>query len=219
MWVKALIWGLLCSTSLLAPATSTTIFFDAEGPEEGVTEVGVQSFSYAGTTWFQGAVAEIVTAPGPEFVASGNAAYQIFSTDLGAFLTFDEPVDSARFFYVHDGVQVLHGHAEVRDADGGKLAFIESRVATVFGAPANLIVFNPPNPIPQIDFQGGIVDNFTFTTLTEPAPVPTVSEWGAPTMMLLVLTAGTVLIVGPTRHVRQITHDRCASPTDGLAVD
>ena len=192
MRLEAAHWALLASSLLFTSTHGTTIFFDGEGPEEGITGPGVESFSFMGSTWNPGAGSSIVEVADSAWNASGEFAYQIFSTDLGAFVTFDKPVGSVEFFYVHSDLGF--GHAIIYDTRMNLLGIFESNPPTFFGDPDNFIIFDPPEPIGSINLISGIVDNFTFTTLQDPMSVPTASEWGVVLMSLLLLTFGTIVL-------------------------
>ena len=185
MPTKGLVWGLFICASFLDPARGTTIFFDGEGPEEGITGDGVESFSFMGSTWDPGGGASIVAVADPAMNASGAFAYQIISTDIGAFVMFDDPIDSIDFFYV-DGI-LAPGHAIVYDAEMNVIAMFESQPATFHGDPANFIFFDPPEPIGGINFISGTVDNFTFTPMPGLVSIPTASAWGVVIMTLVII--------------------------------
>ncbi len=200
-------WALLASSLLLTSTRGTTILFDGEGPEEGITGLGVEPFSFMGSNWDPGAGAAIVEAADPAWNASGEFAYQIFSSDVGAFVTFDEPVHSIDFFYVHSDLGA--GHAIVYDTEFNLLGSFESHPPTFFGDPVNFISFSSPMPIGSINLISGIVDNFTFTTLQGGLPVPTASEWGVISMSLVLLACGTVSL---SRRIPRSEHDASGMP-------
>ena len=71
----------------------------------------------------------------PGLAASGGIAYHVFSGDIGAFMSFDTPVDFVEFFYTHNDL-IQSGHAIIMAADGTLLATLPSKEATSPGDPA-----------------------------------------------------------------------------------
>lgn len=136
---------------------TVTIFFDNEGPEKGITFNGQTGFSYEGSTWAGGFVATFGVF---EFYASGLQSYHF---DMPGQVQFDEPIDSVDFFYV-DGGPFPPGTATAFDAADNEIGSVDSNIATVFADPANFESMDPAAPIARIEFSGGVVDNFTFTT-------------------------------------------------------
>ena len=95
--------GLIAIASNVAVAqTTTTVLFDNTGRETGITQPGTTDFSWLGSNWTGGVV---TTEFDPTLYASGAFAYEISAT--GGEVTFDDPVDSVEFFYVHSGTSFL----------------------------------------------------------------------------------------------------------------
>jgi len=99
------------------------------------------------------------------FYASGRFSYH---AETGAQVVFDEGVDSAAFFYVHEAPDFPQGTATAFNEEGVELMSVASHEATRFGDPENFVELNPADPIARIEFTGGIIDNFSFTTLAAP---------------------------------------------------
>ena len=144
--------------------TTVTIFFDGEGEEMGITDPGTTDFSFMGSNWTGGIVDSQGILP---LYASGFFSYHI---DLaGGEVTFDEPIDSVEFFFVH-GFDFPSGTATAFDADDNPIGEVDSNEATFFADPANFVTLDPDAGIVRIEFTGGIIDNFTFTTLPADEP-------------------------------------------------
>ena len=147
----------------LAHAQSTTLFFEGEGPEEGITVPGACCFSFGGAEFFgfEGVVAPVNSA----LTASGEFAYRVAGSDIGLCVIFTEPVDFVSFFFVHDPDELaLIGSAELRGTDGAPLATFESSSFTTPGDPANFVFAEPGEPIQSIMILGlaAYVDDFAF---------------------------------------------------------
>ena len=161
--------GAALLAALPAGAASTTIFFEGEGPEAGVTDPGACCFSFQGAD-FTGH--EAVVAPeNPALVASGEFAYRVAGTDIGLVITFEPSVDSVSFFFVHEVDEPGYGFAAA--SDGNQLATFESRVATTPADLANFVFAGPSEPIASIWLFGlpAYIDDFTFTPVPEPGRV------------------------------------------------
>ena len=122
----------------------------------------------AGTTSFSDGVASFsggtVFAPpsgDSALLASGTQAYNA-SSNPGE-VDFSQPVSSASFFYVH-GFGFAAGTATAFGVDGTVLGSVNSKAATTNGDPANFVTLSFAEPIARITFDGGVIDNFTFTT-------------------------------------------------------
>ncbi len=159
--------GLIILSAGVGPATAqttVTIFFDGEGDEIGITDPGTTDFSYQGSNWTGGIVDSQGILP---LYASGFFSYHI---DLnGGEVTFDEPLDSVEFFYVH-GFGFAEGTATAFDADDNVIGEVDSNEATFFADPRNFETMDPDEGIARIEFSGAIIDNFTFTTLPPDKP-------------------------------------------------
>jgi hypothetical protein len=169
---RGLARGVLVLTLLLGGAAGPvqlvaqdthTIFFDGTGAEEGITEMGATDFTVFGSTWTGGTA---MTVGIPSLYASGIAAYHL--SGQGS-VTFAEFVDSATVFFVHSAGEGPFT-ATARDVDGLSLGEVSSRQATSFGDPANFVTLDPASDIARIEFSGGHLDNFTFTTTGVPVP-------------------------------------------------
>lgn len=168
--------SLLFGMMLLAPAPcrgQVTIFFDGNGAENGVTEPGTTSFSFMGANWSGGVVR---TERIPPLYASGSFSYEVPSGP--AHVSFDDPVDSVRFFYVH-GFGFSAGTATAFDAANNSIAMASSRQATSFADPSNFVALDPEAPIARIEFSAGVIDDFSFRAAAPTTPTPT--HTGAPT--------------------------------------
>ncbi len=136
--------------AVLAPvpskATSVTIFFDNEGPEEGITSPGATEFSFMGSNWTGGVIHSGGALPSFGYLTVGTAS-----------VTFEDPVDSVEFD-LHLGLSAVVA-ATAFDADGNRLDH------SAGGLP---VKFDFEAPIARIEFGGGFIDNFTFTLVPEP---------------------------------------------------
>lgn len=176
----------LAAAPVASAQTTTTIFFDNLGDETGITTPGATDFSFKGSNWTGGVVATEVIRP---LYASADFAYEI--EPGGGQVTFDTPVDSVDFFFVH-GFGHSPGTATAFDNSDNPIGTVNSNAATILADPANFVTLDPANPIVRIAFSGAVIDNFSYTTAIE--TVPTVSEWGIMVMVLLLLTAGTLIV-------------------------
>lgn len=167
----AVLAAALTGTAAMAGGETHTIFFDNGGEEEGVTFLGATDFSIFGSNWSGGFVG---FSGNTELYASGLSSYHV--ADGFAQVTFDIPIVSANFFFVH-GAGTVAGTANAFDGDGGLLGSIDSNNATFFGDPANFVTFDFEDPISSITFDsedagdGPVIDNFMFTTIPAPAGV------------------------------------------------
>lgn len=164
--------AMILIASLYLSATSAvaqvTLLFDGSGPERGVTAPGTRDFSFMGSTWTGGIVRTEGILP---LYASGSFSYEIDAG--GGAVTFDTPVASATWFYVH-GFGFAAGTATAFDAGGTVVAAVQSRSATAFADPANFVTVSPEAPITRIEFSAGVIDNFSFVTAAvEPTATPT----------------------------------------------
>lgn len=174
--------GAVCILGGLALAQeSHTVFFDNGGDEAGITTPGATDFSIFGANFVGG---EVVTEGVFRFYASGRFAYEILPG--GVDITFDNPIDMIDFFFVHDAAVEAAGVATVFDIDGNMLGSGVSQDGTFFADPANFLFFDPDAAIARVHFDGGHLDNFSFTTV----PAPSVAS--------LVLIAG----IGASRRRR-----------------
>jgi hypothetical protein len=155
-------------------AAQVTLFFDNSGVERGITTSGATTFSVAGSNWSGGVVFTAAILP---LYASGSFSYGISAA--GGTVTFDGPVETVRFFYVH-GFGRAAGTATALDGDNNVVATADSRAATFFGDPSNFVTFAPASPIARIDFSGGVIDNFNFTLSAAPTPTPAPTPTATP---------------------------------------
>ena len=94
--VVTILLTVVCYGSQVVAQDTVTIFFDNIGDELGVTPRLTTDFSFMGSNWTGG----IVEREGiPALYASGAFSYEVL--DGGGQVTFDSPVDSVNFFYVH----------------------------------------------------------------------------------------------------------------------
>ncbi len=147
-----------------------TIFFDNGGAESGITTPGTMGFSFMGSNWTGGVVG---TEGIFELYASGRFSYEILPG--GGAVTFDNPVASVRFFYVH-GFRFAAGTATAFDAENNVVASASSRQATSFGDPSNFITFDSASPIARIEFSAAVIDNFAFTAALAPTATATPTQ-------------------------------------------
>lgn len=175
----------LAAAPVASAQTTTTIFFDNLGDEAGITVPGATDFSFKESNWTGGVVATELILP---LYASGSFSYEIGPG--GGQVTFDSPVESVIFFFVH-GFGHSPGTATAFDSSDNQIGTVNSSAASVFADPANFVTLDPANPIVRIALSGAVIDNFSYTVI---GPVPTVSEWGMMVMVLLLLTAGTLIV-------------------------
>ncbi len=148
--------ALLVTPQLVALEQETiTIQFENRFDENGVTPQGTRDFSFRGSNWSGGVVeTEGILA----LYASGRFSYEV-DTDL-AQVTFDTPVDSVTFFYVH-GFTFAAGTATAYGADGSILATAASNDATTPGD--KFVTFDVAVDIARVEFTAGVIDDFSFT--------------------------------------------------------
>jgi hypothetical protein len=159
----------------LRATAQTTIFFHGSGAENGITERGTRSFSFMGSNWSGGVVdTEGIT----RLYASGSFSYEIEGG--GGMVTFDQPVESVRFFYVH-GSGFDAGTATAFDASGTVVGMAASRQATFFNDQNNFVLIESGTPIARIEFSAGVIDNFTFTAAAAATPTTTDTPTVPPT--------------------------------------
>lgn len=147
-------------------APPTVVNFDNDGSEEGVTPPGTTDFSFMGSSWTGGVVASHPTDDDPPLfplAASGEHSYVIQGG--GGTVTFDPPVESVEFFYVHsDKFGVPAGVATVIDICGNTIGSVGSNPATGFNDPDNFVAFSAPeHPIAHIEISAGAIDAFAFS--------------------------------------------------------
>ena len=97
--------------------------------------------------------------------ASGSFSYEILIG--GGEVTFDTPIDSVDFFFVH-GFGFAAGTATAFDSSDTEIGSVDSNPASFFGDPANFVSLDPVAPIARITFSGAVIDNFTFTAAGPP---------------------------------------------------
>ena len=137
----AILWAMgMLAISTAGVSAQTTLFFDGSGAENGVTERGTRSFSFMGSNWSGGVVeTEGILA----LYASGSFSYEIEAG--GGSVTFDPPVGSVRFFYVH-GFGFAPGVASAFDASDISVGMADSRQATFFGDSHNSVSIESGDP-------------------------------------------------------------------------
>lgn len=146
------------SAAYAGPPTTVSILFDGTGDEAGVTTAGTTSFSFMGSNWSGGVVDTAFTLP---LYASGSRSWE--SDPTGSQVTFDAPIDSVVFFYVH-GFGFGAGTATAFDAADNPVAMAPSNAATFFGDLNNFVTLDGAASIARVEFSSGVIDNFTFTT-------------------------------------------------------
>ncbi len=140
---------------------TVVIRFDNTGEESGITRRGTNEFSFMGSNWTGGVVDSERITP---LYASGSFSYELGPG--GGGVTFDTPVDSVEFFFVH-GFGFAGGTATAFNANGNSIASGTSNQATFFGDRNNFLSLDPEEPIVRIGFTGGVIDNFSFTPLPD----------------------------------------------------
>lgn len=144
----------MCSMTFLPLAqaqTTTTLTFDSRNFQT--------TFSASGSNWSGGIVR---TAGFLRLYASGKFSYEVSSNGM---VTFDEPIDSVRFFYVHDtATSHAAGTATAFDSANNELGSVNTNTATTFNASGNFETMDFVTSIDHIAFSSGIIDNFAFTT-------------------------------------------------------
>ena len=183
-----LLGTLLAAANVTTAQTTTTIFFDGTGAEAGITTPGTTDFSFMRSNWSGGVVSTEFITP---LYASGDFSYEI--DVMGGVVTFDDPVDSVDFFFVH-GFGFSAGTATAFDGSGTPIGSVNSNAATVFAAPSNFVMLDPSEPIARIEFSGAVIDNFSYTISPLPPTVPAVSEWGMGIMLLFVVASATLIL-------------------------
>jgi hypothetical protein len=145
-----------------AQVTFTTLF-DNGGAEAGITTDGASTFSFGSANWSGG---DVHTAGITALYASGLFAYRVQSA---AQVTFDRHIDSVTFFYVHQTADPA-GVATAYDSlvGGNVIGTATSNVQSFGGDPANFMTIDPGAAIRRIEFSGGKIDNFAFTSLATP---------------------------------------------------
>jgi hypothetical protein len=78
----------------------STIFFDNEGAENGITVQGTTDFSIFGANWTDGLV---ISVGMPNLYGSVPAAYRVPAGNT-VTVSFDEPINAATFFYVTESL-------------------------------------------------------------------------------------------------------------------
>jgi len=148
--------------SAIAQVTFTTLF-DNGGAETGITTPGATTFSFGSANWSGG---DVHTAGVAAQYASGSFAYRVQTT---AQVTFDRNIDSVTFFYIHTPADSA-GVATAYDSlvGGNVIGTATSNVQTFGGDPANFMTIDPGAAIRRIEFSGGKIDNFAFTSLAAP---------------------------------------------------
>ena len=151
-----------------SPAAVTTIvYFDGTGAESGITGAGVSSFTYHGAS-FSGGTIFAPPLGDSALLASGTLAYN--ASSVPSEVDFSQPVVAATFFYVHGfGYGGTTDVATAYAADGSVVATVSSKAATTNGDAANFVTLTGSKPITRITFVGGVVDNFTFSTVNNTA--------------------------------------------------
>jgi hypothetical protein len=164
----------------------TVVNFDGVGGQPGNGET---DFSFGGANFTGGQVQTLFVPP---LYSSGSFSYHVVvapgDTD-DVVITFDEPMDSVNFFFVHSGL-IQPGTARAFDAGNNEIGSANSLLATVFNDPANFVTIDPVAPIAKVTMDEGAVDDFAFTALP---PAPTLPAWGVIAMALGLGAAGFLL--------------------------
>ena len=161
--VVTILLTVVCYGSQVVAQDTVTIFFDNIGDEFGVTPRLTADFSFMGSSWTGG----IVEREGiPALYASGAFSYEVLGG--GGRVTFDSPVDSVNFFYVH-GSGFAEGQAVAYNASNTPIAMGDRVLAS--GAGEKFLTFDPSDSIVRVEFTAGVVDSFSFTTEAPPPGV------------------------------------------------
>ena len=181
---------------------STTILFDDEGEETGITTPGTTGFSYKGSNWSGGTVGTIGDSA---VYSSGSFNYEI--GNAGAEIIFDVPVELVEFFYVHDSGTTV-GTATTFDEGGNVVEVINSILATSFNDPNNFVALTPAsasNPIKRVTLSSGFVDNFSFTA--EPLTFPIDVDTNLGIITVTPAIAGTMAVLVGARQDSSVPTD------------
>ncbi len=117
---------------------------------------GSTTFSLQGANFSGG---EVVFAGVGALYASPPQAYKIGNT--GGTITFDEPVDLARFFFVHESGDTTKT-ATAFDAAGNVVATATSRPPSFLGDSLNFVTLVGTAKIARIEVSGGKIDDVRF---------------------------------------------------------
>jgi hypothetical protein len=164
----------------------TVVNFDGVGGQPGNGET---DFSFGGANFTGG---QVQTLGLPAFYSSGSFSYHVVlapgDTD-DVVITFDQPVDSVTFFFVHGGL-ILPGTARAFDGGNNEIGSAGSLQTTFFNDPANFVTIDPTAPITKLTIDEATIDDFAFTALP---PAPTLPAWGVIAMALGLGAAGFLL--------------------------
>ena len=167
MFKHIVIMTLACAglIGLSFTAIGQTILFD--GGETGVA-LGTTDFSFMGTNWTGG---EVATLGDSTLYGSGARSYHI---DPGpVVITFDDPVESVTFFYIHGGG--FGAGTATASLDSVDVDSADSIAATFLADPLNFVKLSSEGGIDRIDVTSGVIDNFEFAELPAPPPPGEVS--------------------------------------------
>lgn len=142
------------------------IDFDNSGAESGITTAGATDFNYDTMSWTGGTVTSTpVGGPPPTYPLSASGDHSYHIGVAGGTVTFNPPVNSATFYYVHDGLLgVPQGTATAIDTCGGVTASAASKPSTLFNDPANFVTLTTNTTrIARIEFSGGAIDALSFS--------------------------------------------------------
>ena len=151
---------LITTLTVLIPsalaAQDHVVFFDTQA-------LGTNDFQEAAANFFDG---EVATFGIPEFYASGSQMYWI--NDGVATVTFDEPIDSVDFFFVH-GQQVPQGTATAFDASDNPLGSVRATSPPCSATRRTSRRWTSRRRSPGSRITDGVIDNFGYTI--DPVPV------------------------------------------------
>lgn len=136
-----------------SPAEGLTVRNIPAGNPPGT---GSTTFSLQGANFSGG---EVVFAGVGALYASPPQAYKIGET--GGTITFDEPVDLAQFFFVHESGDTTKT-ATAFDAAGNVVATATSRPPSQLNDPLNFVTLVGSAKIARIEISGGKIDDFRF---------------------------------------------------------
>lgn len=155
-WNLAGLLSILLAQGAMAQE-AVTITFEGSGAEAGIITNNTRDFTFMGSSWAGGFVA---TQGIGALYASGRFSYHV---DNGsATVVFDPPVSDVRFFYVHGG-NFGPGSATAFSSNATNLGSVSSNQATSRNDPNNFESFNTDQAIAMIQFNGGVIDDFSFT--------------------------------------------------------
>lgn len=149
-------------------ASAAFIQFDNTGAEAGITVPNTFGFSLFGATFSGGAVAVLptgsVNSPPAGFVDIDDTP-----AEQGMLITFDVPVFAASFLFIDldDDASTSFGAAAIIDSTN---VIVASALSHEFSDANRFVLLSSPTPFNTIFLEGGLIDDFNFSTSTVPLP-------------------------------------------------